>query len=150
MALVGFIFWSFRHPVFLGIVLIGLLWIAFAPYLGINGLVRRARRENPDKYSEDEWKMIRKFPTFIFYPKASRQVAWTFTFCRFSSVGVSVLFLWQHRWIELLIAFPGWFVFGYLAYKLEPDFFIAEVNPHLEHAGEPFQELRDKIRIHGL
>ena len=150
LALAGFIFWGLRYPEVFCIVLGILLWIGFGPYLGINWRIRKLKEMDPIKYSDAELGLIRRFPTFIFYPIASKGLARTFSACRFMSVCIAILFLWQHRWLELGVAILGWFIFGFLSFKLEPDFFMAEADPSMADASAAFEELRNKIRLHGL
>ncbi len=150
LALVGFIFCGFHHYIVFGIILLVLFSTGFGPYLGINGMIRRARRINPNKYLDAEWEMIRRFPSYLFSPMASEGLAWTFTLCRFMSIVIAILFLWQHRWYELAFAASGWFLFGYLSFKLEPDFFMAEADLNLAQAGLALQQLRIKIHLNGL
>ena len=68
LALAGFIFWGLQYPIVFCIVLGILLWIGFGPYLGINWRISKLKEMDPRKYSDVELGLIRRFPTFIFYP----------------------------------------------------------------------------------
>lgn len=146
MAIVGFTLWGLHHQWIAGIILLMLVWLGFGAYASVSGRMRKFKAVHPEALTEDEISVICKYTTYVFAPITSVALGVTFSACRFICIGILLLFLWQHRWIEAGIAGSGWFLFGYAAALLDPAFFIAEANPELANADQLFESLRQKIR----
>ena len=114
------IFWAVKHP--LPIILTTVIFVILltGPLNTSKAQASRIILKYQDIFTKEEIPLFLENPSYYLYPLASVNFSWAFSRSSIIQIIISIIFLFQHRWIEGMIGMGLTFIGLWLSVKLDP------------------------------
>jgi hypothetical protein len=94
---------------------------------GLRRLTDGVRREYPDKLSDMQWDLLRRYGLAIYTPEAARPVAAACNWAKLTGYVVCAILIAMQRWVEVIACFSGCMLALHMEKLLAPEIYFGRL-----------------------